>query len=199
MPGIGLAPGGAMAVKDVCDLQPRAAHRHRLHSGSRRSHRQRCDPVERAGHVADRGVGDARVKGRGVELGMAEPHPGLRRGRLWMTRMSVSCSSRCVAKLCRSVCGDTRFLIPAASAAAWTARLSWRVESGSTGLRPGNSQPRGSRTPRRRPCRHPSRRSSSRCGDSMALRSPAFARAGSCGPCLARPAAACARNRCRQP
>src|SRR5438477_6557985 len=24
-----------------------------------------------------------------------------------MTRMSVSCSSRCVAKLCRSVCGDT--------------------------------------------------------------------------------------------
>src|ERR1700674_3530109 len=34
-----------------------------------------------------------------------------------MTRMSGSCSSRWVAKLCRSVCGDTRFLIPAASAA----------------------------------------------------------------------------------
>jgi hypothetical protein len=48
-----------------------------------------------------------------------------------MTRMSVSRSSRCVAKLCRSVCGETRFLIPAASAAAWTARLNWRVESGS--------------------------------------------------------------------
>jgi hypothetical protein len=29
----------------------------------------------------------------------------------------VSCSSKCVAKLCRSMCGDTRF-------------LSWRVESG---------------------------------------------------------------------
>jgi hypothetical protein len=29
MPGIGLAPGGPMAVKDVCDLQPRAAHRRR--------------------------------------------------------------------------------------------------------------------------------------------------------------------------
>ena len=26
MPGIGLAPGGPMAVKDVCDLQPQAAH-----------------------------------------------------------------------------------------------------------------------------------------------------------------------------
>src|SRR5256885_1428615 len=53
--------------------------------------------------------------------------------------MSVSCSSRCVAKLCRSVCGDTRFLIPAAWAAAWTARFSWRVDSGSSGLRPGTA------------------------------------------------------------
>ena len=43
-----------------------------LHSGSRPPHRQRCEPVERAGYVADRGIGDASVKGRGVELGMAE-------------------------------------------------------------------------------------------------------------------------------
>src|SRR5271170_4296760 len=88
-----------------------------------------------------------------------------------MTRISVSCSSRWVAKLCRNVCGDTRFLIPAASAAAWTARLSWRVHSGSTGLLPGNSQPRGSNTPSRRPSRHQARSSSSSCGDSMAWRS----------------------------
>src|SRR5215469_2432916 len=88
-----------------------------------------------------------------------------------MTRMSVSCSSKCVAKLWRSVCGDTRFLMPAASAAAWTARLSWRVESGSSGLRPGNSHPRGSNTPRCRPSRHQARNSSSSCGDSMAWRS----------------------------
>jgi hypothetical protein len=79
--------------------------------------------------------------------------------------VSVSCSSRCVAKLCRSVRGDTRFLTPAASAAAWT------VESGSTGLRPGNSQPRDSNTPRRRPSRHQARSSLSSCGDSMAWRS----------------------------
>src|SRR5512146_1795750 len=26
MPGIGLAPSGAVAMEDVCDLQPRAAH-----------------------------------------------------------------------------------------------------------------------------------------------------------------------------
>src|SRR5215469_8382992 len=51
--------------------------------------------------------------------------------------MSVSCSSKCVAKLWRSVCGDTRFLMPPASAAAWTARLSWRVESGSSGFATG--------------------------------------------------------------
>src|SRR5439155_1661827 len=42
-----------------------------------------------------------------------------------MTRMSVSCSKRWVAKLCRRVCGATRFLIPAASAAAWTARMAY--------------------------------------------------------------------------
>ena len=42
-----------------------------------------------------------------------------------------------MAKLCRSVCGETRFLIPAAWAAARTTRLSWRADSGSTGLRPG--------------------------------------------------------------
>jgi hypothetical protein len=35
VPGIGLAPGGAMAMEDVCDLQFLAAHGRRLHSGSR--------------------------------------------------------------------------------------------------------------------------------------------------------------------
>ena len=54
-----------------------------------------------------------------------------------------------MAKLCRSVCDETRFLIPAAWAAARTARQSWRADSGSTGLRPGNSQPPGSSRLRR--------------------------------------------------
>ena len=36
--------------------------------------------------------------------------------------MSVFCSSRWVAKLCLSVCGFTRFLIPAIATAAWKAR-----------------------------------------------------------------------------
>src|SRR6516225_7067219 len=51
--------------------------------------------VERARHLADRADGDAGVKRRGVELFVSEQHPGLRRGRLWMMRISVFCSKRC--------------------------------------------------------------------------------------------------------
>ena len=43
-----------------------------LHSGSRLHWAERREPVEWAGHGADRGIGDAGVKGRGVELCMAE-------------------------------------------------------------------------------------------------------------------------------
>ena len=74
MPGIGLAPSGAMAMKDVGDLKPWAVHGRRLGSGYRPSFGQRREPVERASHSTDRPIGDARVKGRGVELGMAEQH-----------------------------------------------------------------------------------------------------------------------------
>ena len=84
MPSIGPAPVGSMAMKDVCNLKPRAAHRRRLRLGSR----------------------------------------------------------------------------------------------------PGNSQPPGSSRLRRRPSRHQARSSSSSGGDSIAWRSPAFARAGSCQPDL---------------
>ena len=61
-----------MAMEDVCDLQPRAAHGRRLHCGSQPPFGQWRKPVERAGHGADRGIGNARVEGRGVELGMTE-------------------------------------------------------------------------------------------------------------------------------
>lgn len=67
-------------------------------------------------------------------------------GDLGIERMTF-CSSRCVAKLCRSVCMETRLSISAACAAAWTARLSCRVLSDSMGLRPGNSQPPSSILP----------------------------------------------------
>ena len=88
------------------------------------------------------------------------------------------CSNRCVAKLCRSVCGLTRFLISAACAAVWHARVSWRVVMGCTGSRPGNSQPRDRQT------FHHSRKSSRR---------PVRAsRCGPCNPCPARPGSTCA-------
>ena len=72
MPGIGSAPSGSMAMKDLRDLQPGAAHAAGLHSGSRPPFGQRLEPVERAGHAADRGIGDPRVTGGGVKLGVAE-------------------------------------------------------------------------------------------------------------------------------
>src|SRR5215469_18347057 len=45
-----------------------------LHLGSRAPFGQRRKPVERTGHRSDRGVGNARVKSRGVELGVTEQH-----------------------------------------------------------------------------------------------------------------------------
>src|SRR3954447_1729879 len=72
MPGIGAAPLGPMEMKDVCDLQPRAAHGRWLASGSRSLLDPRREAVERAGYAADRGVGDTRVKRGGVELGVPE-------------------------------------------------------------------------------------------------------------------------------
>src|SRR2546428_789122 len=82
-----------------------------------------------------------------------------------MTRMSMCCSSRWVAKLWRKVCGDTRLVISAACAAAWQARVSWRVVIGLTGFWPGNSQPCGCAI------RYQSRRSPSSCAESIAWRS----------------------------
>jgi hypothetical protein len=59
--------------------------------------------VEWARHLANRTDGDAGVERRRVELLVSEQNPRLRGGRLWMTRISVFCSRRCVAKLCRRV------------------------------------------------------------------------------------------------
>src|SRR6201993_1938402 len=72
MPGIGSTPVGSMAMKDVCDLQPRAAHRPRLGLRSRPPLGQCYEPVEWAGYGPDRGIGDASVKRRCVELGVTQ-------------------------------------------------------------------------------------------------------------------------------
>jgi len=74
MPGIGFAPGGAMAVEDVCDLQPLAAHGRRLNSGSRSPFGRRASRSSGLVTVRDRGVGDTGVTGGGVEFGVAEQH-----------------------------------------------------------------------------------------------------------------------------
>ena len=64
-------------------------------------------------------------------------------GRVARRSALMFCSRRWVAKLCRKVWSDTRLSISALSAAAWQARLSWRVVIGCTRSRPGNSQPCG--------------------------------------------------------
>src|SRR5271169_4859277 len=51
--------------------------------------------VERARHLAERVDGDAGVERRRIELLVSE--------HTWMMRISVFCSRRWVAKLCRSV------------------------------------------------------------------------------------------------
>src|SRR5258705_3176510 len=79
--------------------------------------------------------------------------------------MSYFCSSRCVAKLCRNVCGVTQLGNPACSAAMWQARLSWRVVIGLTRSRPGNIHTWGCAM------RHQSRSNSNNVGDGMAWRS----------------------------
>jgi hypothetical protein len=70
--GIGPAPVGPMAMKDVCDPNFGRRTAARLRLGSRPPVDQRCKPVEWAGYGPDRRIGDAGVKRRGVEFRMAQ-------------------------------------------------------------------------------------------------------------------------------
>src|SRR5438132_8058086 len=79
-----------------------------LGSGSRPPRGQWREPVERAGHVADRGVGDAGVTGRGVELGMAEqPRAIMRTFYVTETKSSVGWNPM-VARAARACVRDTQ-------------------------------------------------------------------------------------------
>src|SRR5260370_35073240 len=64
MPGVGSAPSGPMVMKDVGDLQPRAAHRRRLDPLSPFLLGERRQPVERAAPGAARGIGATGEKAR---------------------------------------------------------------------------------------------------------------------------------------
>ena len=77
MAGIGFTPRRSMAAEDIRNLQPWTRHTRRA-SGGRLVlgfvllGRQRREAVQRAHDLADGVGGDARVKRRGVELGMPE-------------------------------------------------------------------------------------------------------------------------------
>ena len=112
MAGIGLTPRRPMVAEDIRDLQRGTGHdASAVMPAAWASGGQRRETIERAHDRADRVGGDVRVERGRIELGMAEQN-------LDQTRTSVFCSSRWVAKLCRKVCGVTRFLISAMAAAA---------------------------------------------------------------------------------
>src|SRR5712691_9301857 len=61
-------------------------------AGSGRRQRALAQMLQRALDRPERGTGDVAVVGGGVQLLVAQENPGLRRGRLWITRMSTFCS-----------------------------------------------------------------------------------------------------------
>src|SRR4051812_2889003 len=124
---------------------------------------EQLEVLERARHGPDRLRRHAGVERGRVELGMAEQDLDDANVHVLFEPMGGEAVAQRV--------GRHALLDPATSAASWTARLSWRVDSGSRQLRPGNSQPSGSMTPRRLPSRHHCRSSARSWGDSMALRS----------------------------
>ena len=118
-PALASTPGGPVVAEDVRDLESRTGHecrplRRRLNSVER----QRRQPVERADDRADRVGGDAGVERGGIELGV--PQERLDHADVDILLEQVR------GEAVPSVCGVTRFLIPAIWAAACTARLSWR-------------------------------------------------------------------------
>src|SRR5436305_3368142 len=115
------------------------------------------DMLQRAHDFADRLGGDAGIERGGVELGVPEQHLDDADVDVLLEQMGGEAVPQGVQ---RDALVDL-----AIWAAAWQARLSWRVVIGCTGSRPGNSQPRG------RAAFHQARSRSSRCGDSMTLRS----------------------------
>jgi hypothetical protein len=80
MAGVGLTPSLAMAAEDIRDLQGETSHekrasggRFRLGGALRRDLGQvQIEPLQRAGDVADRVDGDARIKRGRFQLGVSE-------------------------------------------------------------------------------------------------------------------------------
>ena len=104
-----------MIAEDVRNLQSGTRQERR---GLRGRLDRRDELLEWAGDLSERLEGDTGVERGRIELLVPEQHPRLRGGRLWITRISVFCSSGWVAKLCRSVCRKTGLLISAIIAAA---------------------------------------------------------------------------------
>jgi hypothetical protein len=104
MAGIGQPPYRTAAAENIRDLQGRARHVRRASGGRAKLFELDGNMLERALHRTDSLGGDPRVERGAIELGVAEQN--------LVTRISVFCSNRWVAKLCRKVWGETFFSIP---------------------------------------------------------------------------------------
>jgi hypothetical protein len=157
MAGIGSAPCRSMIAEDIRNLQSRARHKRSASAGWPDLLELERDVLQRAHDLTDRLGGDAGIERRDVELGVTEQH-------LDDADIDVLLDLVGGKAVPQGVQRDA-LLISAIWAAAWQARLSWRLVIGCAGSRPGNSQPCG------RAAFHHVRSRSSRLGDSMTLRS----------------------------
>ena len=109
MAGVGLPPCRPMVAEDIRDLQGGTGHDRRgLCRRLGPLGGQRRKAIQRAHDRADHVSGHLRVERGRIQLGMSEQN-------LDKTHIGFLLE---VAKLCRNVCGVTRFLISAMAAAA---------------------------------------------------------------------------------
>jgi hypothetical protein len=140
--GMRLPVGGAVLSKDVGQLGSRPGHAYcagagtavvgsDLALGPAAEFFTGLQVIQGALGAGDELLRDSRVVRGGIDALMTE--------QAWMTRISVPFSSRCVAKLCRSVWTVMRLRRPACWAASWQASckeagVRWRLTR-----QPGNS------------------------------------------------------------
>lgn len=131
MAGVGLTPSRSTVAEKIRDLQRWARHANRTSGGWLGLLELAHDVIAQAHDLAYRLGGEAGVERRGIELGVAEQHLDHYDIDVLFQKMG--------GKVVPEWCGDTRLSIPAMWAAAWQARLNWRVVRGLTGIGAGGS------------------------------------------------------------
>src|ERR1051325_6697102 len=151
--------------------------------GSRFLLEWRCEPVERADHGADRGVSDAGVKSGGVELGVAEQHLDDADIGILLQQMRGEAVPQSVRRHPLLDPGSLGGGVDGAVELACRERIDRVVPREQPAARQQHAEP---------PAPPATTRAAVRAAAATAWR------AGPCGLCRARPAAACVRSRYRR-